>query len=136
MRKRIVGLLLAAAALLAVAATPAFAIEGGTGPVNLHMSQTEALQFLQSNGLAGGGGVKSDLCEYEKCGGSIDAIEAAYAWAVHFWGTPEQAEFCTGPYGNGKTHNETQWACYGSGRGFLWQVNVDPWGEETYHHRN
>lgn len=132
-----VTLLLSTVALLAVAATPAFAIEEGTIPVSLHLnSQEEATQFLQSNGLDGGSGIKSDLCEYTKCGGSVSAAEATYAWAVHFWDSPEVTNFCEGPFGNGKTHNETQWACYGEGSGFLWQVNVDPWGEDTYHHRN
>jgi hypothetical protein len=83
-----------------------------------------------------GGGIKSDLCEYERCGGKWSALEAATDWAVVFWGSPEDGLYCTGPYGNGKTHDETQYACYGVGEIFEWQVNVDPWGEETYHHRN
>lgn len=41
--------------------------------------------------------------------------------------------YCTGPYEN--KQGKTQWACYG---GFLnkclkWQVNVGPYGEQTYH---
>lgn len=50
-------------------------------------------------------------------------------------GTLADGEYCTGPYGNGHTHNETQWACYGFdwNGDFHWQVNVDPWGERTYH---
>lgn len=130
--RKIIVTLLSTAALLTVAATPALAIEGGSGPVNLHMDQTEATQFLQARGFLGGSGIKSDLCRYEECGGP-SAADYAYAWAVHFWGESERYVTCDGPYGNGKTHGETQWACYGNGSNFSWQVNVDPWGEQTYH---
>lgn len=136
MRKRMCGLLLAAVALLAVSATPAFAIERGNGPYSFSGSSAEAMTILQEHGVDGGSGIKSDLCEYERCGGKWSAQEAAGDWAVALWGPPEDSEYCTGPYGNGKTREETQWACYGVGETFAWQINVDPWGNETYAYRD
>lgn len=129
MRKSIITLL-AAAALLAVAATPAFAIESAGSPVYITGQKGQLPRGLASEG----GSVKSDLCEYEACG-SESAIAWAAEWALYYWGGPVDGEYCTGPYGNGKTHDETQWACYGFdwNGDFYWQVNVDPWGEATYH---
>ncbi len=86
--------------------------------------------------LARAGKTTTDLCEYKECGGSPSASEFAEAWAEDLWGGTAKTEDCTGPYGNGKTHGETQWACYGKDSGgFHWQINVDPWGELTYHER-
>ncbi len=115
---------------------PPGAFGGGNGPYSFSGSSAEATAILQSHGVDGGSGIKSALCEYERCGGKWSALEAATDWADALWGPPEGGSYCTGPYGNGKTHNETQWACYGVGSGFAWQVNVDPWGEMTYHHRS
>ena len=133
MRKSMVALLLAAVAMLAVAASPAFAIEKAGSPVYFSAGRSGS-PILSAAGYVKGGGISPDLCEYEKCG-SYSALEWAAEWANVFWGEPLSGEYCTGPYGNGKTRGETQWACYGyewKDGGFHWQVNVDPWGDETY----
>ncbi|MGP0103288.1 MAG: hypothetical protein ACLPUT_16905 [Solirubrobacteraceae bacterium] len=122
--------LVVVAALVCVAATPAASaagLESGNGhPVKLmNAKQAEELKNRP----------QPLLCEYEKCG-SMSALEWATLWADDFWGTPVEGQYCTGPYGNGHTHKETQWACYGydwNYGGFHWQINVDPWGEWTYH---
>lgn len=88
--------------------------------------------------IALAGKAPEDLCEYKECGGSPSASEFSEAWAEVLWGGTATTEYCTGPYGNGKTHGETQWACFGKdsgGGGFRWQINVDPWGELTFHER-
>lgn len=133
MRKSIMALLLGVVALLAVAATPAFAIEKAGSPVYFS-GRPAGNPLLSSAGLIKGGGVSPDLCEYEACG-TESAITYATEWADRFWGEPIDGEYCKGPFGNGKTRGETQWACYGyewKDGGFHWQVNVDPWGDETY----
>jgi hypothetical protein len=86
--------------------------------------------------IAMAGKTRTDLCEYKECGGTPSAAEFAEGWAEVRWGGKAKTEYCTGPYGNGKTHGETQWACYGKDSGgFSWQVNVDPWGELTFYER-
>jgi len=73
------------------------------------------------------------LCEYETCGGTPSALWFATEHSLEDWEwSPSTGEYCTGPYGNGKTHGETQWACYGHNPVWYWQVNVDPWGAQTY----
>jgi len=72
------------------------------------------------------------LCEYESCG-SHSALWYATHDSILLWEwSPSTGEYCTGPYGNGHTHKETQWACYGHNEVWWWQVNVDPWGAPTY----
>ena len=64
----------------------------------------------------------------------------AEEWARHFWGSagfgePYPETPCEGPFGKGG-HNETQWACYGgfgANPDVIWQVNIDAYGEQTYH---
>jgi hypothetical protein len=63
------------------------------------------------------------------------ALSRAAYLASEDWGRPAEGEYCTGPYENVRHH--TQWACYGyftDGGTGSWQVNVDPYGEQTYHH--
>lgn len=94
-------------------------------------------QVRREEVLAQAGKTKTDLCEYKECGGSPSASEFSEAWAEYLWGGTAKTEYCTGPYGNGKTHGETQWACYGKDSGgFHWQINVDPWGGLTYYSRS
>ncbi len=62
-----------------------------------------------------------------------NAIRRSYEWANYDWGgLAEYTTHCTGPYEN--AHGRTQWACYG-GYDYAesWQVNIDAYGEQTYH---
>jgi hypothetical protein len=64
----------------------------------------------------------------------------ATEWANYYWdgledGTAYSYGACEGPFENG--HGVTQWACYGGftgDSGLKWQVNIDAYGEPTYHH--
>jgi hypothetical protein len=61
------------------------------------------------------------------------AIGRSYEWANYDWGArAEYTTHCTGPYEN--AHGRTQWACYGPyDYAESWQVNIDAYGEQTYH---
>jgi hypothetical protein len=68
------------------------------------------------------------------------ALADAEADAYYFWageGLIAAGSWCAGPYEN--VRYKTQWACYGK---FLqsiepyWQVNLDPYGYVTYHHKS
>jgi hypothetical protein len=99
-------------------------------PVLLAMA---ALSSVPAASIAAG--IKPQLCEYEKCGGSPSALEAATVHAASDFGGFASGEYCTGPYEN--VVGKTQYACYGSDtNGFTWQVNVGPDGEQTYSHKS
>lgn len=58
---------------------------------------------------------------------------AAYHAEIDWPGKgPAETSYCTGPYEN--KVGKTQWACYGDFpfNCFHWQVNVGPYGEQTY----
>ena len=123
-RVRVKRLVLTSAVSLAlVAIIPAFAsaansggLKNTPGPLTLYSAHP----------------VEPLVCEYESCG-SHSALWYATTHSLADWEwTPSTGERCTGPYGNGHTHGETQWACYGHNTVWYWQVNVDPWGGQTY----
>jgi hypothetical protein len=92
----------------------------------------------QAQAILGKLGVSPQLCEYQTCGGTPSAFAFAEAWSVYDWGfSSTEGTGCTGPYGDGHTAYQTQWACYGvgypwAGAWIAWQVNVDPYGNQTY----
>jgi hypothetical protein len=63
------------------------------------------------------------------------AEEWSIYWASRdFGGGAWAIRYCTGPYENVK--GKTQWACHGfdmNGGCREWQINVDPYGSQTYH---
>jgi hypothetical protein len=63
------------------------------------------------------------------------AEEWSISWAYQdYGGGAWEINYCTGPYENVRGH--TQWACYGhdiNGGCREWQINVGPYGEQTYH---
>ncbi len=78
--------------------------------------------------------------------GAVAAVPAsaltrsgAEEWSIYwanrdFYASAWAVSHCTGPYENVKGH--TQWACYGfnmNGGCQEWQINVGPYGEQTYH---
>ncbi|HWJ50632.1 MAG TPA: hypothetical protein VNR42_06400 [Solirubrobacteraceae bacterium] len=63
------------------------------------------------------------------------AQEWSRHWAEVDSGWLSNEPRCEGPFENVK--GKTQWACYANfvNHGYLgWQVNVGPYGEQTYHH--
>jgi hypothetical protein len=120
---------IAAVVAIAIVPTAASALPAGSGPITITAAS------LGGKPPQPIGGVRPQLCEYTTCGGTPSALWFATAWSVVFWGGSSTGEFCTGPYGNGSTHYQTQWACYGTNSNaprWEWQVNVDPYGNETY----
>lgn len=87
------------------------------------------------------------MSAYAAPGGSAPAIHIkpdltkagaesrAQEWAEYDWSASAGTTRCTGPYENVRGH--TQWACYGifvnGPMNEEWQVNVGPYGEQTYH---
>lgn len=63
------------------------------------------------------------------------AFHRAEQWASYDYNTGAGTISCHGPYANRR--RQTQWACHGiftSGYGQQeWQVNLDPYGAQTYH---
>jgi hypothetical protein len=62
------------------------------------------------------------------------AFGRSWEWARYDWPglNIEYPNTCNGPYENG--HGKTQWACYGVWEfAESWQVNIDAYGEQTYH---
>jgi hypothetical protein len=122
MRKQIMAVMLPLLVVTALAA-PAVSFGSETKPT---FTRATAEAFLASSK-----GAKSDLCEYEACGKSPSALEWATAYAARDFGGKAYGTYCEGPFENREGH--TQWACYGTDSGgFDWQVNVGPYGEETY----
>lgn len=70
-----------------------------------------------------------------------NALEIAVSDAYFFWAGQGFTEnnFCNGEYEN--VRHKTQWACYGEfteapyPSSPYWQINLDPYGEVTYHHK-
>jgi hypothetical protein len=90
-----------------------------------------ALSLAVAPAIAAASSPTPQLCEYETCGGQSSALYWATRHAVEDWGWQATGEYCTGPYENVK--GRTQWACYGKNEGgWKWQVNVDPYGSQTY----
>lgn len=78
----------------------------------------------------GSGPWSSARTSVHQCGGTPSALQYAVAHAWLDFGGEPVGERCEGPFGNER--GKTQWACYGRANGFHWQVNVGPYGEQTY----
>lgn len=85
-------------------------------------------------GIFGPALIKPDLT-------NSNAVEIAVSDAYFFWAGqgPSIYNFCNGPYEN--VRHKTQWACYGEmtesryPSSPYWQINLDPYGEVTYHNK-